>query len=440
MENSISKFKQAFPDHRSLVVALHSLSLQHALEWAQIALENGAHGVALVTHAISPLEGIVFAEHIKKQYPYHQVLLNILQSDPLSVLKIVHEVNIDGVWTDKSRIPWIDRVHDNDTYADDTLKWIHESWYNKLYLWWLDFKHQKPLTAKEFPYAVEQGKKYLDVITTSWAATWISADTGKVANIKSLAWWHPVWLASGVSPENIHAYIENTDLFIVASKISKWYNTSSPDYWNLDPSRVVNLSWMLEQYNRKMDRKHFEVKTLEKYGMSSVPGLYDYLNHWDIINIGMRPEFSEVQKKLSNLYPSPFILDGVQYASIEAFWMSIKYPFSDPRRVEIRDLSWVPAKHAGRDARRQKTLCYLWQKIVIWSQEHHDLLKRALRAKLEQNPDILEALLSTGDRELVHVVFTKDNQYLLHDSKTIPWEKFARLYTELRNEFRGSSV
>ena len=59
--------------------------------------------------------------------------------------------------------------------------------------------------------------------------------------------------------------------------------------------------------------------------MSSATELYKHLNQGEIINIGMHPEHNEAQKKLSNLYPSPFTLDGIEYASVEAFRMSIKY-------------------------------------------------------------------------------------------------------------------
>jgi hypothetical protein len=98
----------------------------------------------------------------------------------------------------------------------------------------------------------------------------------------------------------------------------------------------------------------------------------------------------------------------------------------------------MAAKSAGKEVQNIKTLSYQWKEIVVGSDEHHQLLKRALRAKLAQNPDILQILLDTGDKKLDHIVFTrhKDWKHILHDSKTIPGEKFAQLYTELRDEFR----
>jgi len=49
-------------------------------------------------------------------------------------------------------------------------------------------------------------------------------------------------------------------------------------------------------------------------------------------------------------------------------------------------------------------------------------MKKAIRAKLEQNPDILKTLLETGNKKLTHIVFTRheNEKFILHDSKTIP--------------------
>jgi len=187
-----------------------------------------------------------------------------------------------------------------------------------------------------------------------------------------------------------------------------------------------------------MERKVFEADTLGEYNMASATELYNFLQTGKIINIGMHPEHNEIQKQLSNLYPSPFKLDGVEYASVEAFWMSIKYPENSQRREEVRKLSGVAAKLAGKGMENIATIQYLWKDIQVGSEEHHALLKRAIRAKLENNPKILKTLLDTWDTKLVHIVFTRhiDKKYILHDSKTIPWEKFAQIYMELRDELR----
>lgn len=199
---------------------------------------------------------------------------------------------------------------------------------------------------------------------------------------------------------------------------------------------------ILAAYNKKMERKYFESKTLEKYKMQSASDLFKYLQTGEIINIGLHPEHNETQKKLSNLYHSPFSLDGERYESVEAFRVSIKYPENDPHRKSIRKLFDKAAKEAGKDVQNVKVIQYQGNEIQVGSEEHHQLLKRALRAKLEWNPWVRNALVDTKDKRLEHIVFTrhKDWKHILHDSKTIPGEKFAQLYTELRDEFRSKKL
>lgn len=434
MHNSIEKFKSIFPDKHSLIVSLHSKSISHALEWAEIAITNWAHWVAVVTHEIAPVAWLEAIRQIKEKYPHHQAILNILQQRPkiiFQVMKNLEQILPDGIWADNARIPGIDYIESwYEKDADDVLNIQEEMWWDGLYFWGLDFKGQKELDFTWAEYAVSQAKQYVDIITTSWKWTGISADVEKVKRIKELAWNYPVGLASWISAENIANYIKNTDISIVATNISKNYN-------DLDPSKVLELANIIYVYNKKMARKKFERDTLTKYNVESVTELDSYIRDNWIINIWWRPESPEIERQLSNLYPSPFTLDGVEYASVEAFRMYIKYPEEYLDRENIKTLSGLKAKLSWNDAKFIKSFIYQWNEIVMWSDGHHALLKRAIKAKLEQNPDILQALLNTGDRLLIHIVFTKDRQFLLADSKTIPWEKFAQIYTELRDEFRN---
>ncbi|TSC92622.1 MAG: Uncharacterized protein CEN89_552 [Candidatus Berkelbacteria bacterium Licking1014_7] len=75
------------------------------------------------------------------------------------------------------------------------------------------------------------------------------------------------------------------------------------------------------------------------------------------------------------------------------------------------------------------------QKIEVGSPEHHELMKQAIRAKLEQNPDVLKLLLDTGDKQITHLLKTPDGR-TLPDSKTIPGAVFSQILMDLREEFR----
>ena len=119
---------------------------------------------------------------------------------------------------------------------------------------------------------------------------------------------------------------------------------------------------------------------------------------------------------LSNLASTPFTLDGVQYASIEGLWQSLKYPDpddpKDPRRTlswlhtreEVRRLSGFEAKNAGEATRenykklgltkvsyRGKWMDYKGKDKQI----HYRLIFQATTTKIRQNKDARDILLAT---------------------------------------------
>jgi predicted NAD-dependent protein-ADP-ribosyltransferase YbiA (DUF1768 family) len=52
---------------------------------------------------------------------------------------------------------------------------------------------------------------------------------------------------------------------------------------------------------------------------------------------------SSAGKMLSNLAPTPFILDGRKYESVEAFWQGLKFE-DEAQRVIVAKLSGLRAK------------------------------------------------------------------------------------------------
>lgn len=118
---------------------------------------------------------------------------------------------------------------------------------------------------------------------------------------------------------------------------------------------------------------------------------------------------------LSNFAATPFIYRGVRYASVEGFWQMMKYPEgpTDPRahllphtRAEVSSMVAFEAKLAG-DAGESimEQLGINWvsfegQQMVYCSLVpalHYDLIKEAMKAKLEQNPEVERILKLTGD-------------------------------------------
>lgn len=121
---------------------------------------------------------------------------------------------------------------------------------------------------------------------------------------------------------------------------------------------------------------------------------------------------------LSNFAPTPFILDGISYASIEGLWQSMKYPDPrlkmDPRRQwqmpftrqQVATMSGFEAKDAGSVAGRmmkEKRYPFVsyrgkrfnYKDFAEGSQYHYQLIYRATWEKVKSNPEAKRILLMT---------------------------------------------
>lgn len=141
---------------------------------------------------------------------------------------------------------------------------------------------------------------------------------------------------------------------------------------------------------------------------------------------------------LSNLARSPFELDGRRYESVEGFWQGLKFPDGDVRE-NIASMHGIASKKVGNGAVPADTFTYLYDSYVVGSPEHQGLMKRAIRAKLEQNPEILALLLATGDAKIIHEPMRADGSPY-PDSTTIPGVVFSKILMELREEFGKGEV
>jgi hypothetical protein len=160
---------------------------------------------------------------------------------------------------------------------------------------------------------------------------------------------------------------------------------------------------------------------------------------------------------LSNFASTPFTLYGKRYASVEGFWQMMLYPegslesSSDPRarfpgitwphtREEVAQMTAFDAKAAGDiGEKNMQTMGIDWvtfrgQRMKYRSQEkgeHYRIIVEAMRAKLEQNPEVKEILLSTGN-----LVLRPDH----YQEKNPPpeWEYF-QIWMELRSGLQARS-
>lgn len=160
---------------------------------------------------------------------------------------------------------------------------------------------------------------------------------------------------------------------------------------------------------------------------------------------------------LSNFAATPFVLDGKRYASVEGFWQMMLYPegtrderVKDKRvtwkysREQVSQMTAFEAKQAGTLAEENmKTLGIDWvtyngKRFPYRSPsissglrgpgEHYRLIVAAMRAKLEQNPEVKRILLATGD-----LILKPDH----HTEANPPPEwKYYEIWMQLRTELQ----
>ena len=136
---------------------------------------------------------------------------------------------------------------------------------------------------------------------------------------------------------------------------------------------------------------------------------------------------------LSNFAPHPFVIDGIECASMEGFLQSLKFSNPDMQK-EVCKLVGKAAKFKGKKKKWWQTQTLYWQgqEIDRHSQEYQQLLDRAYAA-LAQNDSFRRALLATGTAALTHSI-GKSNPSETVLTKAEFCGRLARLREQIQKE------
>lgn len=135
---------------------------------------------------------------------------------------------------------------------------------------------------------------------------------------------------------------------------------------------------------------------------------------------------------LSNFSPHPFVLDGVECASMEGFLQSLKYSNTDMQE-HVCTLVGKQAKFKGKRKKwyREQTLYWQGKSYKRDSKEYQRLLDRAFTA-LAKNKKFQKALLATGDATLTHSIgHNKQKRTVLTEREFT--SRLTRLREQLQN-------
>lgn len=151
---------------------------------------------------------------------------------------------------------------------------------------------------------------------------------------------------------------------------------------------------------------------------------------------------------LSNFAATPILVRNKPYASVEGFWQMMKYPEgqNDPRnqnpaivwpftREQVGQMVAFEAKAAGDAAsQNMKKLGITWitfegQKMLYKEKEedkqaHYSLIFEAMKAKVDQNPEVKRILVLTGD-----LILMPDHK---QDADATPSYRYNEIWMKIR--------
>lgn len=153
------------------------------------------------------------------------------------------------------------------------------------------------------------------------------------------------------------------------------------------------------------------------------------MNSNKALNVYSRSD-EEIGRLMSNFAPTPFMLDDVEYASVEGFYVSLLF-LEEDKRAKVSKLYGIVVKNMGKKSKLTET-CYRGEWFTLGSDKHVELIKRAIRAKLEANPGIAAEFVATSPRPITH-----DCGHPEPEDTVFPASVFVRILTELREEFKS---
>ncbi|MCA9214570.1 MAG: hypothetical protein KDB27_15970 [Planctomycetales bacterium] len=133
----------------------------------------------------------------------------------------------------------------------------------------------------------------------------------------------------------------------------------------------------------------------------------------------------EIGRLMSHFAHTPFVLDGVEFGSVEAFYTWLLVVGNDRKRARVALMWGARAKHAC-PKRKPDDFEYHGQNFKRNSAEHVELIRRANRAKLDAHPAIARAFVETRPRPIVHDI---------RGNNADPFDVFCPMMCSLRDEY-----
>ena len=235
------EFHLKFGSKKPIILpVIHVLDHEQAYRNIVIAIEGGCPGVFLINHDFEKEKLIPIIKSIRAEFADYWIGINFLAVTGEFAFPILgalqsEGIRVDGYWADDACID--ERRAENgqiDAKRIDTMR--KESGWNGLYIGGTAFKKQREVNPAEYAYSGQLASNHMDIVVTSGIATGHAADVGKIKTFRKSCGDTALAVASGITPDNAGEYIDDVDLFMVATGINL-----DGDFYNIDPNKLKKL-------------------------------------------------------------------------------------------------------------------------------------------------------------------------------------------------------
>jgi predicted TIM-barrel enzyme len=216
---------------------IHVLDTPRTVENVRILVGEGAAGCFLINHdfGVPQFEPIIHG--VREAFPSLWMAVNFLAVTGRDAFPVLGKLQadgcqVDGYWADDARIAERSELQREANVID---KAREASGWQGLYFGGTAFKKQREVDPANYQQAASKASAHMDVITTSGVATGHEADLSKIEAFRAGIGDRPLALASGITPDNAHAYAD-VDCFMVATGINHQGN-----FYDIDPARLNRL-------------------------------------------------------------------------------------------------------------------------------------------------------------------------------------------------------
>ncbi len=234
----------------AVLPVIHVVDIAQALRNVRILVEEGAAGCFLINHDFGVDRFLPIIAQVREAFPALWMGVNFLAITgkmAFPVLgKLQHEgIKVDGYWADDARIDER-RAYDDQAEAQDIAREFTSSGWNDFYTGGTCFKKQREVAAEHYEYAAKLATGFMDAVCTSGVATGQAIDLTKIAAFRRGIGDEALTLASGITPENAHHYMDDVDGFMVATGIN-----ADGDFYNIEAAKLARLLKLTRQHGAR---------------------------------------------------------------------------------------------------------------------------------------------------------------------------------------------